>query len=148
MNTDVSPTFHMKIIILAMSFLGLVPALGMGQAAPKFIIVTKNRIGFSSGNNFYTPGTKLEEFRAKFGAAAERSEKDHDTEGYLAQTVTDYHVNDGFLVTAKDGTIIGFIFNPVPGFSVKAASVATDRGIRAGSTEKEIIKLYGEPYAR
>jgi hypothetical protein len=137
----------MKNFMLWIFACGMVPVSVMAQAAPKFVIETRNRVGFSKASEFYTLGTKLEEFRAKLGAA-EKSEKDNDTEGYLAQTVSDYHVNDGFVVTAKDGTVIGVIFDPVPSSNLKAASVATDRGIKAGSSEKEVIKQYGEPYAR
>lgn len=137
----------MKSFLSVLLLCGMACTQVMAQAAPKFVIVTKERVGVSSGSEFYTLGTKLEEFRTKLGAA-EKSEKDNDTEGYLGQTVTDYHVNDGFMVTAKDGAIIGIIFNPVPSSIVKAASVATDRGIRAGSTEKDVIQQYGDPYAR
>src|SRR5258708_20841114 len=103
--------------------------------ALKFIIVTQERFGFKKDRDFYTLGTKLGDFRARFGAA-ERSEKDDSDDGYLAHTVTDYYDSNGLMVTAKaDGTIIGFIFYLIPSSSVKIAPAATDRGIAAGPSE-------------
>ena len=112
----------------------------------KFLIVTKERFGFTRGADFYTLGTKIDDFHRKFGASP-KTEKDDSDEGYLAHTVTDYYVDDGLMVTAKpDGRIIGFIFYLVPSRILKVAQAATDRGIAAGATERDIIKQYGEPY--
>jgi len=138
----------MNMLLPVILLWGMACADGMAQPASKFVIVTKERVGFSRGSEFYTLGTKLAEFRTKFGAA-EKSVKDNDDEGYLAHTVTDYHGNDGFMVTARDdGIIIGFIFYPNASTTMKAAPVTTDRGIGAASTEKDVIKQYGEPYKR
>jgi hypothetical protein len=112
---------------------------------PQFVISSQERLGFTKNNEFYSLGTKVDEFHRHFGAA-EKAEKEDDDERYLPHTVTDYYVSQGLMVTAKaDGRIIGFIFYLVPSPILKVASAVTDRGIAAGATEKDIIKKYGAP---
>ena len=132
--------------LIAVLYVGL--AVCLAQQVPQFVIRTNKQFGLSKGDDFYTLGTKLEDFRARFGRP-EKSEKDDSDDGYLAHTVTDYYVKDGLMVTAnRDGRIIGFIFYLIPSPILKVAQAATDRGIAAGATEREITKLYGDPYRK
>jgi hypothetical protein len=138
----------MKILLLVIVMSGVALACCFGEAAPTFTISTKERLGFTKDSNFYALRTKADDFHRRFGAA-EKAEKDDSNDGYLAHTVTDYYVKDGLMVTAKnDETIIGFIFYLVPSPILKPAQVATDRGIAAGVSERDIIKQYGEPYRK
>lgn len=138
-----------KILISLAVLFQLTLSLCLAQSPPapaKFIIVTKERFGFKKDSDFYILGTKLEDFRARFGAA-EKSHKDESDDGYLARTLTDYHVSDGLAVTARtNGIIIGFMFYVGPSHTLKLASASTDRGIAASSSETEVIRQYGDPY--
>ncbi|MBL9181460.1 MAG: hypothetical protein JNN17_04925 [Verrucomicrobiaceae bacterium] len=105
-------------------------------------------LGFKEGDDFYSLGMKRSEFKSKFGPA-ENTEIGKFPTGYLANTIADYYVNDGLLVTAKaDGTIIGFSFYVTSENVLKAASVATDTGISAGVSVREIVRKHGDPFKR
>jgi hypothetical protein len=114
----------------------------------KFCVKTQGELGFSEGADFYKVGGKISDFLSTFGPA-ERKQRDALDRGYLANCTEYYYVNDGLVVTVnKEGRIIGFIFYTLASNDLRAASVSADKGIAAGASVREIIKLYGPPFKR
>lgn len=114
----------------------------------KFCVKTQGELGFSEGADFYKVGGKISDFLSAFGPA-ERKQRDTSGRGYLANCTVYSYVNDGLMVNVnKDGRVIGFIFYVLPSNDLRAASVATDKGVAAGASVREIIKLYGAPFKR
>lgn len=136
---------------LSISLLVAIVFFCAADTMPRFFVITKAapQLSFTRAGQSYTLGISADEFHRRFGTA-QKSAKDEDTEGYLAQTTTDYYTNEGMLATAnKTGKMIGYIFYTAPSSVFPAkADVATDRGIRAASTEADVLKQYGAPAKR
>lgn len=144
------------IAIIVSCFLTLpITAFGGGT----FVIVTKPKLGFKEGSTVYTLGQSISAFLADFGPAevitldtydeneAQLFSQDEYDRQYLANTKTHGYVNDGIAITEnKFGTIKGIYFYLIPDKPKKSANVKTDEGVTSGSSLREIIKIYGEPF--
>ena len=106
----------------------------------RFIVMTGDKKGFKDGDSVYELGMKSDEFIRKFGDPDKKTD-----DGMLC------YLGEGIQVSTENGTVKSFCFYtagfdwPERDLHFKPADTATDNGVHAGMTYREVTKLIGSP---
>ena len=105
----------------------------------KFVIVTEGKqLGIKEGDTFYPLGMAIGKFEEKFGPPDKTTE------------TGSFYLGDGLDVMHHGGVVTAFNFH-VKGWDssklgkFRAADAATDKGVKRGSTFRELVRAHGKP---